>query len=386
MTACVAILGSTGSIGTQAIEVCRHLGIRVGAIAAGSDIHKMESQIRLVHPELAVVADEALARRLAEAVADTGTRVAGGAEALLEMVTLPAVDTVLTAVVGSVGLVPTVAAIRAGKRIALANKETLVAAGSVIMPLAREHGVDILPVDSEHSALFQSLAGNRAEDVEALLLTASGGPFRGYSAEQLKSVTREQALKHPNWAMGSKITIDSATMMNKGLEVIEARWLFDVPAERIEVLVHPQSIVHSAVAYRDASIMAQLGAPDMRIPNQLAQTWPARMENPFRRVSLAQMATLTFEKPDLSVFRCLGLAYEALAAGGTAPAVMNAANEEAVAAFLKETITFAQIADVVAETLTRHRVVQNPTLEDLMAADLEGRALAAGFLTPKEKR
>ncbi len=386
MTACVAFLGSTGSIGTQAIEVCRHLGIRVGAIAAGSDIHKMESQIRLVYPELAVVADEALARRLAEAVADTGTRVAGGAEALLEMVTLPAVDTVLTAVVGSVGLVPTVAAIRAGKRIALANKETLVAAGSVIMPLAREHGVDILPVDSEHSALFQSLAGNRAEDVEALLLTASGGPFRGYSAEQLKSVTREQALKHPNWAMGSKITIDSATMMNKGLEVIEARWLFDVPAERIEVLVHPQSIVHSAVAYRDGSIMAQLGAPDMRIPIQLALTWPARMENPFRRVSLSEMATLTFEKPDLSVFRCLGLAYEALAAGGTAPAVMNAANEEAVAAFLKETITFAQIADVVAETLTRHRVVQNPTLEDLMAADLEGRALAAGFLTPKEKR
>ncbi len=380
MTECVSILGATGSIGTQTLEVCGHLGIRVGALAAGSDIRRLETQIRQVHPRLAVVADQALARQLAVAVADTDTRVAGGPEALIEAATLPQADTVLTAVVGSVGLLPTVEAIRAGKRIALANKETLVAAGSIIMPLAREYGVDILPVDSEHSALFQSLAGNRAEDVETLLLTASGGPFRGFTAEQLRSVTREQALKHPNWAMGSKITIDSATMMNKGLEVIEAHWLFSVPGERIEVLVHPQSIIHSAVAYRDGTIIAQLGAPDMRIPIQLALTWPERQPNPFRRVSLTDMAMLTFEKPDMTVFRCLGLAYEALAAGGTAPAVMNAANEVAVASLLAGTVTFARIPEVVEMALSRHRVVHNPTLEDISEADREGRALAAAFL------
>ena len=376
MTSCISILGSTGSIGTQTLEVCAHLGIRIGAIAAGSDIRKMEEQIRLYHPILAVVANPELARLLAIAVADTDTRVAGGAEALLEAATLPQADTVLTAVVGSVGLYPTVEAIRAGKRIALANKETLVAAGSLIMPLAKQHGVDILPVDSEHSALFQALAGNRGEDVETLLLTASGGPFRGYTKEQLEGVTREQALKHPNWAMGSKITIDSATMMNKGLEVIEAHWLFGVPAERIEVLVHPQSIVHSAVAYRDGSILAQLGAPDMRIPIQLALTWPERLVNPFRRVSLSDMATLTFEKPDPQVFRCLGLAYEALRAGGTAPVVLNAANEVAVAALLGGTLTFARIPDVVEAVLSMHVVSHPPSLEGITQADLEGRRLA----------
>ncbi len=385
MTRQLSILGSTGSIGTQALEVCEHLGIGVCALAAGSNLLLLEEQIRRFRPRLAVMADQTQARLLAVAVADTGTRVLGGREALLEAVTLPEADTVLTSVVGSVGLGPTLEALQAGKRIALANKETLVAGGSLVMPLARGRNLTILPVDSEHSALFQALAGNRAEDVESLVLTASGGPFRGYSTAQLEHVTREQALKHPNWSMGSKITIDSATMMNKGLEVIEAHWLFDVPADRIEVVVHPQSIVHSAVAYRDGSMMAQMGAPDMRIPIQLALTWPERRHNPFRRVSLTDIGTMTFEKPDFSVFRCLGFAFAALRSGGTAPAVLNAANEKAVAAFLEGRIPFARIPDIIGEVLARHTTIGDPDLATINWADAEARRLAdaaVGALQP----
>lgn len=376
MTKKIAILGSTGSIGKQALEVCTHLGIEVVSLAAGSNIGTLEEQIRRYKPKFAAVADEALARLLAVAVADTDTRVAGGTAALMEAVTLPEIDMVLTSVVGSVGLAPTVAALQAGKRIALANKETLVAAGSLIMPLARERHLDILPVDSEHSALFQALAGNRPQDVEKLVLTASGGPFRGFTADELERVTREQALKHPNWSMGSKITVDSASMMNKGLEVIEAHWLFNVPVNDIEVLIHPQSIIHSLVSYRDGSTMAQLGATDMRIPIQLAMTWPERRANPFRRFALAEVGNLTFEQPDTTVFRCLPLAYEAIRRGGTVPAVMNAANEAAVEAFLGNRLPFARIPDVVQQVMESHVPDMRPTLESIADADREGRALA----------
>ncbi len=376
MTRKIAILGSTGSIGIQALEVCAHIGIEVVSLAAGSNIGLLEEQIRRYKPKFAAVADEALARLLAVAVADTDTRVAGGAATLLEAVTLPEIDMVLVSVVGSAGLAPTMAALQAGKRIALANKETLVAAGSLIMPLARERHLEILPVDSEHSALFQALAGNRAQDVEKLLLTASGGPFRGFTADALERVTREQALKHPNWSMGSKITVDSASMMNKGLEVIEAHWLFDVPVDDIEVLVHPQSIIHSLVSYRDGSTMAQLGAPDMRIPIQLAMTWPERHANPFRRFSLTEVGNLTFEQPDTTVFRCLPLAYAAIRCGGTMPAVMNAANEAAVEAFLGNRLPFARIPDVVRQVMESHVPDMRPTLESIADADREGRTLA----------
>lgn len=376
MTKKIAILGSTGSIGIQALEVCTHLGIEVVSLAAGSNILLLEEQIRRHKPKLAVVADEALARLLAVAVADTGTRIAGGASALIEAVTLPDIDMVLSAVVGSVGIAPTVAALRAGKRLALANKETLVAAGGIIIPLARERHLDILPVDSEHSALFQCLAGNRAEDIESLLLTASGGPFRGFTADALERVTREQALKHPNWSMGCKITVDSASMMNKGLEVIEAHWLFDVPVDHIEVVIHPQSIVHSLAAFRDGSMMAQLGAPDMRIPIQFAMTWPERHANPFRRFSLTDIGKLTFEKPDMAVFRCLAIAYEAIRRGGTLPAVMNAANEVAVEVFLANRLPFARIPDVVQQAMASHVPDMHPNLESIADADREGRMQA----------
>jgi len=376
MTRKIAILGSTGSIGVQALDVCSHLGIEVVALAAGSNIRLLEEQIRQYRPKLAVVADEALARLLAVSVADTGTRIAGGAQALVEAVTIPEVELVLSSVVGSAGLLPTVAAIQAGKRLALANKETLVAAGSIIMPLVRSKGMEILPVDSEHSALFQALSGNRGEDVEKLVLTASGGPFRGFTAEALERVTIEQALRHPNWSMGSKITIDSATMMNKGLEVIEAHWLFNVPAENIEVLIHPESIVHSLVSYRDGSMIAQMGATDMRIPIQLSLTWPERHGNPFRRVSLADIGALTFQKAEMDVFRCLPIAYSAIRRGGTMPAVMNAANEAAVGAFLNGRIPFARIPDLVEAVMECHVPVLFPGLDDIAQADQEGRALA----------
>ncbi len=372
----LAILGSTGSIGTQALEVCKDLGIPVSALIAGKNIGLLAEQIRVFRPKMAVVSNAEDAKLLALAVVDTGTKVYDGKEAMVAAVCGDATDMVLTAVMGSVGIAPTVAAIAAGKKIALANKETLVAAGSVIMPMVEKYHTELLPVDSEHAAIFQCLAGNRHVDVEKLILTASGGPFRGYTAEQLEKVTKADALKHPNWSMGSKITIDSASMMNKGLEVIEAHWLFGMPAEKIDVVIHPQSIIHSMVAYHDGSVMAQMGAPDMRLPIQMAFTWPERPKNTYKKVDFLQLSGLTFELLNTGVFRCLALAYTALAVGGTTPAAMNAANEVAVAAFLANKIPFFRIADVVEAAMQKHTTDKSPTLLSIENADIEGRVFA----------
>lgn len=369
MTEKLAILGSTGSIGMQALEVCENLNIQVAGLAAGNNIERLEEQARNFRPSLVSVMDAEKGKELKIKLQDTSIRVVWGPEGMQELVSLPDVSTVLTSVVGIVGLIPTMQAISAGKSIALANKETLVTAGKLVMEAARSRGVAILPVDSEHSALFQSLSGNRVQDVEKLVLTASGGPFRGYTAQQLQTVTLRQALKHPNWAMGSKITIDSATMMNKGLEVIEAQWLFDMELSRIEVLIHPQSIIHSMVAYRDGSLIAQLGAPDMRIPIQLALTWPERRDNGFGRVDFTQVGTLTFEKPDLDVFRCLKLAFRAAEIGGSMPVVMNAANEVAVSLFLQEKIPFIGIMELIENVMGNHSVHTNPSIDDIIETD-----------------
>lgn len=373
MTEKLAILGSTGSIGMQALEVCENLNIPIVGLAAGGNISVLEEQARKYRPSVVSVMDPEKGKELKIKLQDTSTKVVWGLEGMLELVSLPEADTVLTSVVGIAGLLPTMQAIASGKNIALANKETLVTAGKLVMEAARQKGVSILPVDSEHSALFQSLSGNRAEDVDKLILTASGGPFRGYSKEQLEQVTLRQALKHPNWAMGSKITIDSATMMNKGLEVIEAQWLFNMDLARIEVVIHPQSIIHSMVAYRDGSIIAQLGVPDMRIPIQLALTWPERRDNAFGRVDFAKIATLTFEKPDFEVFRCLKLAFRAAEAGGSLPVVMNAANEVAVSLFLQEKIPFTGIMDLIEQVMGNHLVHTNPTIDDIIAVDALSR-------------
>ncbi len=369
MTEKLAILGSTGSIGMQALEVCENLNIQVTGLAAGGNIDRLEEQARKFRPSLVSVMDAEKGKDLKIKLQDTSIRVVWGPEGMQELVSLPEASTVLTSVVGIAGLLPTMQAISAGKTIALANKETLVTAGKLVMEAARSRGVTILPVDSEHSALFQSLSGNRAQDVEKLVLTASGGPFRGYTAQQLQEVTLRQALKHPNWAMGSKITIDSATMMNKGLEVIEAQWLFDMELSRIEVLIHPQSIIHSMVAYRDGSLIAQLGAPDMRIPIQLALTWPERRDNGFGRVDFTKVGSLTFEKPDLEVFRCLKLAFRAAEIGGSMPVVMNAANEVAVSLFLQEKIPFVGIMELIENVMGNHSVHTNPSIDDIIETD-----------------
>ncbi|MCX7771729.1 MAG: 1-deoxy-D-xylulose-5-phosphate reductoisomerase, partial [Clostridia bacterium] len=331
-------------------------------------------------PLVAALYDEEAAEALALAVQDTPTKVLKGLDGVLEAIAHEKADTVLTSVVGIAGLLPTLTAIRAGKNIALSNKETLVTAGSIIMDEVKKAGVELLPVDSEHSAIFQSIAGNRHQDISNLILTASGGPFRGFTREQLQHVTLEQALKHPNWSMGSKITIDSATMMNKGLEVIEAMWLFDLPASQIEVVVHPQSIIHSMVAYQDGSIIAQLGAPDMRIPIQLALTWPERMPNPFKRVNFAELSQLTFQKPDLETFKALKLAYEAARIGGTLPCAMNAANEVAVELFLKGQIQFSQIAELIERVMDLHSVNSKPVLNDIIDTDRSSRETARRLL------
>lgn len=373
----ISILGSTGSIGRQALEVCELLGLKVVSLVANSNVSLMEEQIRKYRPQMAVLADQKAAQALKAAVADTPCRVLSGQEGILEAVTLPDTDTVLTSVVGIAGLVPTLAAIDAGKNIALSNKETLVTAGSLVMKRAKEKGVAILPVDSEHSAIFQSLAGNRRQDARRILLTASGGPFRGFTREQMRQVTVEQALRHPNWSMGSKITIDSASMMNKGLEVIEAMWLFDMAPDDIEIIVHKESVIHSMVEFVDGSIIAQLGAPDMRIPIQLALTWPERVQNPFRRVSLTELGSLTFEKPDMEAFPCLKLAYKAARTGGTLPVAMNAANEVAVAAFLSRKIRFHQIPELIEQVMEEHRVNTRPSLNDIIDTDRVSRARAA---------
>ena len=374
----ISILGSTGSIGTQTLEVVEILeDIKVVAITGNSNIRLLEEQARKFQPELIAVMDEKNAEELKARLSDMNIRVVSGMDGLVEAATYEGVDTVVTSVVGNVGLKPTFEAIRAGKNIALANKETLVSAGQLVMDLAKKHNINIYPVDSEHSAIFQSLQGNERNKIERILLTASGGPFRGKKREELLHVTAADALKHPNWSMGNKITIDSATLMNKGLEVMEAKWLFGVDVDQIEVLVHPQSIVHSAVEYEDGAIVAQLGEPDMRVPIQYALTYPQRVKNPFPRVDFTKRNNLTFDKPDMETFKCLSLAYRALKTGGTLPAVLNGANEVAVARFLKGDIGFLDIPELIEQTMDAYTVKYDYTLEDLLDADAWAKDYAA---------
>lgn len=365
----ISILGSTGSIGTQTLDVARNLGIEVLGLSANSSIELLEKQIREFQPRAVSVGNEELAQDLTKRIHGMDVDIYYGLEGLNKIASMEEVDTVVTSVVGVAGLIPTMEAIGKGKNIALANKETLVAGGQIVMAEAQKQGVEILPVDSEHSAIFQSLMGNNKKNISKILLTASGGPFRGMKKEELKSVILEQALKHPNWSMGSKITIDSATMMNKGLEVIEAKWLFGVEAEQIEVLVHPQSIIHSAVEYIDGSVIAQLGSPDMRIPIQFALTYPERSANSFSKLDLFKTSNLTFEKPDYEAFPCLRLAFEALGIGGTVPVVLNAANEIAVSLFLGRKIGFSDIPRIIEAVMGRHTVNIMPSLDDIIEVD-----------------
>ncbi len=375
----LALLGSTGSIGTQALEVVREQAgrFRVAVLTAGRQWQALVAQAQEFRPAAVVIGDEFYAEVKAALAGQPETQVLAGAAALLEVVQRPDVDVVLTALVGYAGLPPTVAAIRAGKDIALANKETLVVAGELITSLVRAHGVQLLPVDSEHSAIFQCLVGEELNPVEKVILTASGGPFRGRTTAGLAHITKAQALKHPNWTMGAKITIDSATLMNKGLEVIEAKWLFNLDNEQVDVIVHPQSIVHSLVQFRDGSLKAQLGLPDMKLPIQYALGYPARLQNDFPRFSFLAYPTLTFEPADEATFRHLPLAYAAMRRGGTAPCVLNAANEVAVAAFLRDEIGFLGMADVVAGCLDGVPYLARPTLADYAATDAEARRVAA---------
>lgn len=368
----LAVLGSTGSIGTQTMEIVRRNGdIEITALAAGRNIELLEAQIREFHPRMAVVWEKAAADELAVKVADTDTRIYSGMEGLICAATLPETDMVLTAVVGMIGIMPTVEAICAGKDIALANKETLVTAGHLIMSLAEEHKVHIYPVDSEHSAIFQSLQGESREQISKILLTASGGPFRGWTKEQMRHVQVEDALRHPNWSMGKKITIDSATMVNKGLEVIEARWLFDVDFDQIQVIVQPQSLIHSMVEFIDGGIMAQLGTPDMKLPIQYALYYPKRRFLDTRRVDFAELAGITFENPDLENFQGLKLAYEAGRMAGSMPTVLNAANELAVSKFLRREIQFLEISEIIAYAMSKHTVIPNPTVEEILNVEQE---------------
>lgn len=369
----ISVLGSTGSIGVQTLDVAKNLNIKVEGLAANKNIELLEKQAWEFKPRIVAVMDENMAEVLRSRLKDTSIEVAGGVEGLKKVASVEGAQTVVSAIVGIAGLVPTMEAIKNGKNIALANKETLVTAGSIVMAEAQKRKVEIFPVDSEHSAIFQCLMGNNKEDVSKIILTASGGPFRGRKRDELKNVTVKEALKHPNWSMGSKITIDSATMMNKGLEVIEARWLFDVSLDRIEVLIHPQSIVHSMVEFRDGAIMAQLGSPDMRLPIQLAFTYPKRLMNGFSKLDLIKNNTLTFEAPDTEAFPCLKLAYEALRIGGTMPAVLNAANEEAVRLFLEEKIGFLEIPQIIERVMTSHTVEDTPDLDDIIKMDLWAR-------------
>lgn len=375
----IAILGSTGSIGTQTLEVVRsNPELDVAALAAGSSVEKMEEQIREFHPKLAAMWTEEAAADLRERVADVDVKVVSGMEGLLEIAVLPESRVLVTAIVGMIGIRPTIAAIEAGKDIALANKETLVTAGHIIMPLAREKGVSILPVDSEHSAIFQSLNGEPADKIEKILLTASGGPFRGRTREQLRDIQVEDALKHPNWAMGRKITIDSSTLVNKGLEVMEAKWLFGVDLDRIQVVVHPQSIIHSAVQYVDGAIIAQMGTPDMKLPIQYALFYPDRRPMEGKRVDFFELGQITFEKPDTDTFTGLALAYRAATVGGSMPTVYNAANEKAVALFLNRKIGYLEIPELIGEAMEHHRPVENPSVEQILAAEAEAYEYIAG--------
>lgn len=366
----IGILGSTGSIGTQTLEIVRNNpDLQVVALAAGSSIAKMEGQIREFAPAIAVMWSEDAAKELRTRVADTKTKVLSGMEGLLQIAVMEEMEVLVTAIVGMIGIRPTIAAIEAGKTIALANKETLVTAGHIIMPLAAEKKVPILPVDSEHSAIFQSMHGENRERVAKILLTASGGPFRGKKREELTEITVEDALKHPNWSMGRKITVDSSTLVNKGLEVIEAKWLFGVEPEKIQVVVHPQSIIHSMVEYVDGGIMAQLGVPDMKLPIQYALFYPDRRPMEGKRVDFFELGSITFEKPDLNTFRGLQMAYDAIAAGGSMPTVYNAANEKAVALFLDRKIKFLTIYDIIQGAMENHRVIANPSVEEILQAE-----------------
>ena len=377
----IAILGSTGSIGTQALEVVRDQrdALHVEVLSAHSNADLLVAQALEFKPNAVVIGDEAKWKQVNDALFDEGIKVYSGAEALEQVVEVDGIDMVLTAMVGAAGLKPTLRAIEAGKHIALANKETLVVAGEIVMNAARNKGVDIHPVDSEHSAIYQCIAGEFHNPIEKIILTASGGPFRGRTLESLAGVTKADALKHPNWDMGAKITIDSASLMNKGLEVIEAKWLFDISPDQIDVVVHPQSIVHSCVQFDDGSIKAQLGLPDMKLPIQYALTYPRRLKNDFPRFSFMDYPSLTFEQPDTKTFRNLALAFDALRAGGNAPAILNAANEVAVARFLKDDIEFLDLPRVVEHTLEHVTNQTNPTLDDLIAADADARRVAADW-------
>ena len=368
----IAILGSTGSIGTQTLEVVReNKDIEVLGLAAGKNIELLEQQIREFHPVCVAVWSEGKAEELKVKIADTDTRVVTGMEGLIEIATLEKAEILVTAIVGMIGLRPTIAAIQAGKDIALANKETMVTAGHLIMPMAKEYNVRILPVDSEHSAIFQSLQGNKGNPIHKILLTASGGPFRGKKEEDLLNIRVEDALKHPNWSMGQKITIDSSTMVNKGLEVIEAKWLFDVNVDQIQVVVQPQSVIHSMVEYKDGAVMAQLGTPDMKLPIQYALYYPERRYLPGDRLDFWEMGKLDFEKPDMDTFYGLKLAYKAGREGGSLPTVLNAANELAVSKFLKREVKYLEIMEIIEDCMNAHKNIANPSLEQILQTEAE---------------
>ncbi|MGN0141305.1 MAG: 1-deoxy-D-xylulose-5-phosphate reductoisomerase [Roseburia sp.] len=366
----IAILGSTGSIGTQTLDIVREQGdIQVVAMAAGSNIELLEKQIREFSPVLVCVGEEKKAAELRTKVADLPVRVVCGMDGLIEVAEYPDSEILVTAIVGMVGIRPTIAAICAGKAIALANKETLVTAGHIIMPLAKEHQVPILPVDSEHSAIFQSLQGNEGNKLHRILLTASGGPFRGKKREELENILPEDALKHPNWSMGKKITIDSSTLVNKGLEVMEAKWLFGAELDQIQVVVHPQSVIHSAVEYEDGAVIAQLGTPDMRLPIQYALYYPERRNLSGKRLDLFELGSLTFEKPDTDTFRGLALAYDAMRRGGNIPTVFNAANERAVALFLERKIRYPEITEIIEACMEEMAYMDAPDVEQILATE-----------------
>ena len=370
----LSIIGSTGSVGTQTLEVAEHLGYGVCALAANSNIELLERQIRKFRPAIAAVAQEEKAQELRARIRDLDTKVVAGREGVCQAAASPSAELTVAAAVGIAGLFPVLEAVRAGKTVALANKETLVAAGSVVMPLAKENGASILTVDSEHSAILQSLRGNRREAVSRLFLTCSGGPFYGKTREELQAVTVQDALRHPNWSMGGKITIDCATLMNKGLEVMEAMWLFDMPAEQIEILLHRESVVHSLVEYRDRSVIAQLGTPDMRTAIQYALTYPERQDGLAAPLDLTALSGLTFRHPDEETFECLAVCRKAAKRGGTMPAAINGANEKAVAAFLEGRLGFLEIGQLVSQTYRAHQVVEQPSLEEILEADRWARS------------
>lgn len=377
----LAILGSTGSIGTQTLDVVRRHSDRleVYALVANNSVDKLIAQAREFKPEIVVIGNELHYNTVKQALKDIPVKVFAGKDAICQVVSMDAVDTVVTAMVGYAGLAPTIAAVKSGKRIALANKETLVVAGELITGLVQEYHASVLPVDSEHGAIFQCLVGEQELSVKKIILTASGGPFRNYTAQQLQNAKASDALKHPTWQMGAKITIDSASLMNKGFEVIEARWLFGLNPEQIEVIIHPQSIIHSMVEFEDNSIKAQLGVPDMRLPIQYALTYPDRIQSPVTQLDLKSCGTLTFEEPDTNRFRNLAIAYEAMRRGGNIPCIVNAANEVVVAAYLNNQIGFSEMSDVIEKVMERTAFISQPTYEDYVACDHEARILAAEF-------